>query len=315
MSHRRRHRARGKRDAVGITRAGRRFLDLRDGHAGPWHRVRGARCERQGCGDGVRQPGRDDQPGPLPAAGRHATDRRRRPLQSRRRHHGGRRQRRQCVRGVARRVFLLRAQHHPQIQAGRVERLLFRRGVGLRGQLVRALLRPEGRAADARGGHQRRVQDQRLALRRGRALGPLRQSRTEVRAQQPARRAGRPTEVRGRRIRLRRHGRGDARTHRGHPVRRDLHLAGQARLRGPPVDQESRSDISGAAEQPGAVHAPARPRPHGAAAGHGERLSQTQRPPGGHGQSGVAELERVRQTRHLDSQHQRQQRDRQPQLR
>ena len=57
-------------------------------------------------------------------------------------------------------------------------------------------------------------------------------------------------------VRLRRHGRGDARTHRGHPVRRDLHLAGQARLQGPPVDQESRSDISGAAGQPGALHAP-----------------------------------------------------------
>ena len=35
-----------------------------------------------------------------------------------------------------------------------------------------------------------------------------------------------------------------------------------------------------------------RPRPHGAAAGHGERLPPAQRPPGGHGQPGVAELER-----------------------
>ena len=90
-------------DAVGIARDGRRLLDLRDGHAGSRHRVGGPGGERQGCRDGVRQPGRDDQPGPLAAAGRHAADRRRRPLRSRRRHHGRRRQRRQCVRGVARR--------------------------------------------------------------------------------------------------------------------------------------------------------------------------------------------------------------------
>ena len=67
--------------------------------------------------------------------------------------------------------------------------------------------------------------------------------------------------------------------------------------------------------QSGAVHAQARPRAHGAAAGHGERLSPAQRPPGDHGQPRVAELERVRQTRHLGGQHQRQQRDGQPQLR
>ena len=78
-------------------------------------------------------------------------------------------------------------------------------------------------------------------------------------------RPGRQTEVRGRRVRVRRHGRADARTHRGHPGRRDLYLAGQARLQGPPVHQESRSGVSVAEGQSGALHAPARPRAHGAA--------------------------------------------------
>ena len=57
-------------------------------------------------------------------------------------------------------------------------------------------------------------------------------------------RPGRQTEVRGRRVRVRRHGRADARTHTGHPGRRDLYLAGRARLQGPPVDQEPRSGVS-----------------------------------------------------------------------
>ena len=63
--------------------------------------------------------------------------------------------------------------------------------------------------------------------------------------------AGRPNQVRGRRVRVRRHGRGDARADPGHPGRRDLYLAGQARLQGPAVHQEPRSGVSGAAEQSG----------------------------------------------------------------
>ena len=46
-----------------------------------------------------------------------------------------------------------------------------------------------------------------------------------------------------------------------------------------------------------------------------ERLPPAQRPHCGHGQPGVAELERLRQTRPLGGRHQRQQRDGQPQLR
>ena len=58
-----------------------------------------------------------------------------------------------------------------------------------------------------------------------------------------------------------------------------------------PVDQESRSGFSVAEGQPWALHAQDRPRAHGAAAGHGERLSPAQRPHRDHGQPGVAELE------------------------
>ena len=101
----------------------------------------------------------------------------------------------------------------------------------------------------------------------------------------------------------------------GTRVRRDLYLAGQARLQGPAVHQEPRSGVSGAAEQPGTLHAQDRPRAHGAAGGHGERLPPAQRPHCGHGQPGVAGLERLRQTRPLGGRHQRQQRDGQPQLR
>ena len=197
----------GWRDAVGRASHGRRLLDLRDGHAGSRHRVGGPGGERKGRRDGVRQPGGHDQPGPLAAAGRHAADRRRRPLRSRLRHHGRRRQRRQCVRGDTRRVVLLRAQRDAGLQARLLERLLYGRGVAIRGQLVGALLRPKDRVADARRRHQRRVQGQRLALDRRRSLRPLRRPRTEGGAQQPPRRPGRQTEVRGRRVRVRRHGR------------------------------------------------------------------------------------------------------------
>ena len=173
-SHRLQRRAVGRwRRAVGVTRDGRRFLDLRDGHAGSRHRLGGPGGERQGRRDGVRQPGRDDQPGPLAAAGRYRADRRRRALQPRRRHHGCRRQRRQCVRGDPRRVVLLRPERDAGLQARLLERLLYRRGVAIRGQLVGALLRPEGRVADPWRRHQRRLPGQRLALDRRRSLRPL----------------------------------------------------------------------------------------------------------------------------------------------
>jgi long-subunit fatty acid transport protein len=69
------------------------------------------------------------------------------------------------------------------------------------------------------------------------------------------------------------------------------------------------------AEQSGPLHAAGRPRTHGAAGGHAQRLPPAQRPPRDHGQPSVAELESVRQTRHLDRRQQRQQRNGQPQLR
>jgi hypothetical protein len=106
----------------------------------------------------------------------------------------------------------------------------------------------------------------------------------------------------------------DARAAPGHPARRDLYLAGQARLQRYALDQEPGPGFSVPAEHAGSVHAPDRPRANRPAAGHAERLSRAQRPVGGHGQRGVAGLERVRQTGHLDTEHHRQQRDGQPRL-
>ena len=65
----------------------------------------------------------------------------------------------------------------PAFKLGLLERLLFWRGFGIRGRLVGALLRPEGRVPDPWRRHQRRIQDHRLALDRGRPLRPLRQAR------------------------------------------------------------------------------------------------------------------------------------------